>query len=221
MRLEGKVAIISGGARGQGAAEARMFAREGAAVVFGDILDEEGLKLEAEIRELGGRATYIHLDVTEPEQWENAVSRAVSEYGKLDILVNNAGIGSVATGGLDAPKIDGTPTELWDRIAREGAAVVFGDIPEEGLKLEREQQGGVPRHQNRYPGHAGGGRWFHHKYFLHCWYGRPLSRQRRRRCVRSVQGFCAASHQVDRGSIWGRRHKVQFGPSGVHRDGHD
>ena len=67
MRLEEKVALISGGARGQGAGEARLFAREGAAVVIGDILDDEGLKVEAEIRELGGRATYVHLDVTEPE----------------------------------------------------------------------------------------------------------------------------------------------------------
>ena len=125
MRLEGKVALISGGARGQGAAEARLFAREGAAVVFGDILDEEGLKLEAEIRELGGQATYVHLDVTEAEQWESAVSRAVGEYGKLDILVNNAGIGSVQSGGLDAPKIDGTPTELWDRILDVNSKGVF------------------------------------------------------------------------------------------------
>ena len=125
MRLEGKVAIISGGARGQGAAEARMFAREGAAVVVGDILDEEGLKLEAEIRELGGKATYIHLDVTDPEQWEGAVSRAVGEYGKLDILVNNAGIGSTETGGLDAPKIDGTSAEVWDRIMDVNSKGVF------------------------------------------------------------------------------------------------
>ena len=125
MRLEGKVALISGGARGQGAAEARLFAREGAAVVIGDILDEEGLKLEAEIRELGGQATYVHLDVTEPEQWESAVSRATSEYGKLDILVNNAGIGSAQTGGLDAPLIDGTSTELWDRILDVNGKGVF------------------------------------------------------------------------------------------------
>ena len=125
MRLEGKVALISGGARGQGAAEARLFAREGAAVVIGDILDEEGLKLEAEIRELGGRATYVHLDVTEPEQWESAVNRAEGEYGKLDILVNNAGIGSVSTGGLDAPKIDGTSAEIWDRIMDVNSKGVF------------------------------------------------------------------------------------------------
>ena len=125
MRLEGKVALISGGARGQGAAEARLFAREGAAVVFGDILDEEGLKLEAEIRELGGQVTYVHLDVTEPEQWENAVARAVESYGKLDILVNNAGIGSTAAGGLDAPKIDGTTVEIWDRIMDVNSKGVF------------------------------------------------------------------------------------------------
>ncbi|CAI8031185.1 3-alpha-(or 20-beta)-hydroxysteroid dehydrogenase [Geodia barretti] len=118
MRLEGKVALISGGARGQGSAEARLFAREGAAVVIGDILDEEGLKLEAEIRELGGLATYVHLDVTEPGQWESAVSRAVGEYGKLDILVNNAGIGSVST-------IDGTSTDVWDRIMDVNSKGVF------------------------------------------------------------------------------------------------
>ena len=125
MRLEGKVALISGGARGQGAAEARLFAREGASVVIGDILDEEGLKLEAEIRELGGQATYVHLDVTQPEQWENAVGQAVDRYGKLDILVNNAGIGSTSTGGLDAPKIEGASVEIWDSIMDVNSKGVF------------------------------------------------------------------------------------------------
>ncbi len=126
MRLEGKVAIICGGARGQGAAEARLFAREGAAVVIGDILDEDGLKLEAEIRETGGQATYVHLDVTQPEQWESAVSRAVSEYGRLDILVNNAGITGMEGGGSPASaKIDATDTALWDRILDVNAKGVF------------------------------------------------------------------------------------------------
>ena len=64
MRLEGKVALISGGARGQGAAEAKLFAGEGAKVVFGDILDDLGKQVEAEIHEVGGEAFYIHLDVT-------------------------------------------------------------------------------------------------------------------------------------------------------------
>ena len=73
-------------------------------MVIGDILDEEGMKLEAEIRELGGLATFVHLDVTDADQWESAVSEAVNSYGKLDILVNNAGIGSTNAGGVDAPR---------------------------------------------------------------------------------------------------------------------
>ena len=83
------------------------------------------MKVEAEIRELGGRATYVRLDVTQPEQWESAVSRAVEDYGKLDILVNNAGIGSTDIGGLDAPKIDGTSAEIWDRIMDVNSKGVF------------------------------------------------------------------------------------------------
>ena len=87
-----KVALISGGTRGQGAVEAKMFALEGAKVVFGDIRDQEGQQVEAEIRELGGEATYTHLDVTSEADWSSAVDTAVDRYGKLDILVNNAGI---------------------------------------------------------------------------------------------------------------------------------
>ena len=91
-RLDGKVALISGGARGQGATEARLFVREGAKVVFGDILDEAGHQVEAEIRAAGGEATYVHLDVTNEASWRAAVDTAVRLYGQLHILVNNAGI---------------------------------------------------------------------------------------------------------------------------------
>ena len=75
MRLEGKVALISGGARGQGAAEAKLFAKEDARVVFGDILDQQGRQVEAEILEMGGEAVYLHLDVTSEGQWQAAVAR--------------------------------------------------------------------------------------------------------------------------------------------------
>jgi NAD(P)-dependent dehydrogenase (short-subunit alcohol dehydrogenase family) len=91
-RLDGKVALISGGARGQGAAEAKLFAREGAHVVFGDVLDEEGRQVEAEIRTAGGDATYVHLDVTSEDHWRAAVALAEHTYRRLNILVNNAGI---------------------------------------------------------------------------------------------------------------------------------
>ncbi len=109
MRLEGKVALISGGARGQGAVEARLFAQEGAKVVIADILDEQGKQVEAEIAEAGGDATYVHLDVTSESDWNNAVQTAVTSYGKLDILVNNAGI-------LIRKGVEETTVEDWDRI---------------------------------------------------------------------------------------------------------
>jgi NAD(P)-dependent dehydrogenase (short-subunit alcohol dehydrogenase family) len=86
------VALISGGARGQGAAEAKLFAREGAHVVLGDVLDEDGRHVEAEIRTAGGDATYVHLDVTSEDHWRAAVALAEHTYGRLNILVNNAGI---------------------------------------------------------------------------------------------------------------------------------
>src|SRR5260370_1477143 len=81
-RLAGKVALISGGARGQGAAETRLFVREGAAVVFGDMLDDDGKKLEAEIRATGGQATYVHLNVTQEVDWRAAPAPAGQTQGK-------------------------------------------------------------------------------------------------------------------------------------------
>ena len=118
MRLEGKVAIISGGARGQGAAEAKMFAREGAKVVFGDILDDEGKQVEAEINETGGDATYINLDVTDEDAWKRAVDTAVERYGKVDILVNNAGVAFWTFG-------DDASVEDWDTVMDINAKGVF------------------------------------------------------------------------------------------------
>lgn len=91
-RLDGKVALISGGARGQGATETQLFVREGAKVVFGDILDDVGKQVEATIKASGGDATYVHLDVTSEESWRAAVATAERLYGKLNVLVNNAGI---------------------------------------------------------------------------------------------------------------------------------
>ena len=113
MRLENKVALISGGAGGMGAVEAKLFVKEGARVVFGDILDAEGKRVEAEIREQGGEATYLHLDVTVEQDWKQAMDTVTSRYGKLDILVNNAGI--VPRYSLD-DLLETTPVEMWDRV---------------------------------------------------------------------------------------------------------
>ena len=108
-RMDGKVALISGGARGMGASEARLFAREGAAVVIGDILDEDGEETAASIAADGGRCRYVHLDVTQEAEWQAAVAQAVSQFGSLDVLVNNAGIGS------NSFEIHEEPVEMWDR----------------------------------------------------------------------------------------------------------
>ena len=118
MRLAGKVALISGGSRGMGAAEAAMFCTEGASVVIGDVLDAEGKAVESEITGKGGRIAYIHLDVTSEADWQAAVDLAVSRFGKLDVLVNNAGIGAHG-------KVEDTSAEAWDRVMAINAKGVF------------------------------------------------------------------------------------------------
>ncbi len=118
MRLAGKVVLISGGARGMGAAEARLFAREGAQVVLGDILDAEGKAVEAEVNAQGGKAVFVHLDVTREAEWEQAVALAVSRFGTLNVLVNNAGIGG-------ASRVEDTTAEAWDRVLAVNAKGVF------------------------------------------------------------------------------------------------
>ena len=118
MRLEGKVAIITGGARGQGATEARMFAQEGAKVVIGDVRDELGMQVEAAIRELGGEAVYLHLDVTNQEDWDQAIQTAEERFGKVDVLVNNAAI-------VLRKNIEETTGEDWDNIMDINAKGVF------------------------------------------------------------------------------------------------
>ena len=87
--LEGKVALISGGARGMGAAEARLFVAEGGRVVIGDVLDDEGKATAAAI---GDSAHYVHLDVTQEADWQSVVAETEARFGRLDVLVNNAGV---------------------------------------------------------------------------------------------------------------------------------
>jgi 3-oxoacyl-[acyl-carrier protein] reductase len=91
MRLEGKVAIVTGAASGMGASTARIFAREGCKVVVADQLDEDGRKIAAEITAANGAASFHHLDVTDEANWKAVVEATIAEFGKLDILVNNAG----------------------------------------------------------------------------------------------------------------------------------
>ena len=87
-RLDGKVAIITGAARGQGECEARLFVEEGARVVLGDVLDEEG---EAVAKELGANAAFVHMDIRLEDDWQRAIE-AARAFGALDVLVNNAAV---------------------------------------------------------------------------------------------------------------------------------
>jgi 3alpha(or 20beta)-hydroxysteroid dehydrogenase/cyclopentanol dehydrogenase len=118
MRLENKVALITGGSRGQGATEARLFAKEGAAVVIADILEDQGKQLEAEINESGGRALFTRLDVTSEEDWQRAIRETVAAFGKINILVNNAGIYARVA-------IVDTTLEDWNRIMDINSTGVF------------------------------------------------------------------------------------------------
>src|ERR1035437_5685417 len=114
-RVAGKVALISGGSRGMGASHARRLVQEGARVVIGDVLDDEGAEVA---RELGDSARYVHLDVTSYDQWPAAVRVATVEFGRLDVLVNNAGIHV-------ASPIEDHPIDGWDSVIAVNLTGVF------------------------------------------------------------------------------------------------
>ena len=118
MRLEGKVALVSGGARGMGAVESKLFAKEGAKVILCDVLEEEGRQVEAEVAEAGGEAMFVKVDVTREEDWADAVEKGVARFGKLNVLVNNAGVS-----GRGYP--DPTSLEGWDHVMEVNSKGVF------------------------------------------------------------------------------------------------
>ena len=173
-RLKGKVALISGGARGQGAAEVRLFVNEGARVVIGDVLDAETRALADEVnRRAGSRVTVpIHLDVTRAVDWRAAVDTCEREFGGLHILVNNAGI-------LNTKGVSDTSEEEWDAIINVNQKGVWL-----GTKIARARNEEVRQRID-------------HQYLVHLWINRfgrlrRLSRQQRRG---------AAAHQNGGGRI--------------------
>ena len=118
MRLNGKVALISGGARGMGAVEAELFASHGAKVVIGDILIEEGRRTAQRIVDQGGQAHFQPLDVTDERQWASIVTETVDRFGGLDVLVNNAGIYRIAS-------LEQTSIDVFRQIMEVNVAGVF------------------------------------------------------------------------------------------------
>jgi NAD(P)-dependent dehydrogenase (short-subunit alcohol dehydrogenase family) len=117
-RLDGKVALITGAARGQGETEARLFAREGAQVALTDVLVDLGQQVAASIRASGAEAMFLQLDVSNPDEWNEVVRHTVQTYNRLDVLVNNAGI-------AQRDGLTGTRAEDWDRVVAINAKGVF------------------------------------------------------------------------------------------------
>lgn len=111
--LHGRVALVTGGARGQGAAEAKVFIDAGATVVITDVLDEQGEKTAGELG-----ADYRHLDVSSELEWETVVAETVDRHGRLDIMMNNAGI-------FESARLLNTSTELWNRMLAVNQTGVF------------------------------------------------------------------------------------------------
>jgi NAD(P)-dependent dehydrogenase (short-subunit alcohol dehydrogenase family) len=118
MRLENKVALITGGASGMGASMARTFAREGAKVVVADMLEADGKQVAAEITQANGAAIFQKLDVSSETEWQAAIAATLAAYGKLDILVNDAGISGSAVDDL-------FDSGSWEKIMAVNATGTF------------------------------------------------------------------------------------------------
>jgi len=136
MRLQGKVALISGAANGMGEAEARLFASEGAKVVVADLMETKGRQIVTDITAGGGEARFVRLDVTSEEDWQEVVGTTVGVFGQLDILVNNAGI----SGSFDP---DIMSTAAWDRLMAVNARGVFLGIKCAAPAMQRAGGGAI------------------------------------------------------------------------------
>ena len=135
-RLEGKIAIVTGAARGMGEVEARLFAEEGATVVVCDVTDDAGQRVADDIVSGGGSAEYAHLNVTDEDNWRQVIADTVGRHGRLDILVNNAGIS-----GYDEENNLGTTT--WDRLLNINAKGVFLGMKHAIAAMEQGDGGSI------------------------------------------------------------------------------
>ena len=135
-RLEGKIAIVTGAARGMGEVEARLFAEEGATVIVCDLTDDAGQRVADDIVSSGGSAEFAHLNVTDEDNWRQVIADTVGRHGRLDILVNNAGIS-----GYDEEDNLGTTT--WDRLLNINAKGVFLGMKHAIAAMEQAEGGSI------------------------------------------------------------------------------
>ena len=135
-RFDGRVALVTGGASGIGRATALRIAAEGGTVVIGDLQDEAGAGVVAEIEATGGKAAFVHLDVTSEREWADAVDYTLSTFGALDILINNAGIG-------DTEPIEVTTLDTWDKVVAVTQTSVFLGMKAAAGPLKKSGRGSV------------------------------------------------------------------------------
>lgn len=136
-RVEGKVAIITGAARGQGEAHTRLLAAEGSAVLMADVLDELGEKVANELRNDGHDVHYIHLDVTSEDGWKDVIAEAENRWGKVDILLNNAGI----VGSMKGAEEEDLGS--WNRVTTINQQGVFLGIKHAAPAMRRSGGGAI------------------------------------------------------------------------------
>jgi NAD(P)-dependent dehydrogenase (short-subunit alcohol dehydrogenase family) len=137
MRMKDKVALVTGAASGMGAATARLFAREGAKAVYvADMLDKEGAAVVADIAKAGGKATFVHLDVTDEGQWQATIAKIMADAGQLDVLVNNAGI----SGSAEKDLYD---TAAWNRLMNVNSTGVFFGMKHGIAAMKKHRRGSV------------------------------------------------------------------------------
>jgi NAD(P)-dependent dehydrogenase (short-subunit alcohol dehydrogenase family) len=179
MRLKDKVALITGAASGMGAATARLFAREGARVVFvADQLEREGKAVVAEIEKAGGKAVFLRLDVTQEEQWRAAIAKIEQAAGGLDVLVNNAGI----SGSAEQDLYD---TAAWERLMGVNATGVFLGMKHGIAAMKKTGRGGSVINLSSISGLVGQG-------YIHVGYNASKG------AVRLITKAGAAQHGKDR-----------------------
>ena len=179
MRMKDKVALVTGAASGMGAATARLFGREGArAVIVADLLDAEGAAVVADIEKAGGRARYVHLDVTDEAQWRSVVDGIVAREGGLDVLVNNAGI----SGSAEEDLYD---TAAWHRLMNINSTGVFLGMKHGIAAMKKAGRGGSVINLSSISGIVGQG-------YIHVGYNASKG------AVRLITKAGAAQHGKDR-----------------------
>ncbi|MBS0222419.1 MAG: glucose 1-dehydrogenase [Proteobacteria bacterium] len=179
MRLKDKTALITGAASGMGAATARLFAREGARVVFvADQLEREGMAIVSEIERAGGKAVFLRLDVTQEDQWRAAIAKVEQAAGGLDVLVNNAGI----SGSAEQDLYD---TAAWERLMGVNATGVFLGMKHGIAAMKKTGRGGSVINLSSISGLVGQG-------YIHVGYNASKG------AVRLITKAGAAQHGKDR-----------------------